>query len=288
MRKALVFSIFLHVAVGVFAWFGLPVKTTPLAEPVQIIAVEIAMETVTPERVAEVPKQTRQPEEPPPPPPEEEPQVAALPPPKPPAPKTVPIEPEPAPVPIPVEKPPEKPDPVRPARAKPKPPPLKEEDFVESMMKAIEPLEDKTPQKTPEKTETDDLLGDLAALLSDDKQPRAEAQQAPILGNKLTVSEIDAVRRQIEPCWNVQIGARNPEDLVVDVKLYMNRDGSVRKAEVVNSARMRTDAFFRAAAESAQRAVQNNRCTPLKLPRDKYDRWRTLVLRFDPSKMVGQ
>ncbi len=286
MRKALVLSIFLHVAVGVFAWAGLPTTITPLAEPVQIIAVEIAMETVTPERVAEVPKQTRQPEKPPPPPPEEEPQVAALTPPKPPAPKAAPVEPEPAPVPIPVEKPPEKPDPVRPARPKPKPPP--EEDFVESMMKAIEPLEDKTPRKTPDKTETDDLLGDLAALLSSDDPPRVEAQQAPILGNKLTVSEIDAVRRQIEPCWNVQIGARNPEELVVDVKLYMNRDGSVRKAEVVNSGRMRTDAFFRAAAESAQRAVQNKRCTPLKLPRDKYDRWRTLVLRFDPSKMVGQ
>lgn len=284
MRKALVFSIFMHAGIAVFAWVGLPVSSTPLAEPVQIIAVEIAMETVTPERIAEVPKQAR-PEKKPPPPPEEEPKVAALPPPEPPAPKPVPVEPEPVPVPVPVEAPPEEePKPVLPATPEPKPTPPPEEDFVESMMKAIAPLDD----KTPEKTETDDLLGDLAALLSDDKPPKAEAQQAPILGNKLTVSEIDAVRRQIEPCWNVQIGARNPEELVVDVKLYMNRDGSVRKSEIVNSARMRSDTFYRSAAESALRAVSNKKCTPLKLPRDKYDRWRTLVLRFDPTKMVGR
>ena len=276
MRKALVFSIFMHLAVVVVVWVDIPTAITPLAEPVQIIAVEIAMETVTPERVAKIPKQAKQPKQPPPP--EKEPQVAALPPP---APKAVPIEPEPVPVPIPVEKLPEKPKPVLPATPKPKPTPPKEEDFVESMMKTIEPLDD----KTPDKTETDDLLGDLAMLLSDDKP---EAQQAPTLGNKLTVSEEDAVRRQIEPCWNVQIGARKPEELVVDLRLYMNRDGSVRKAEIVNSARMRSDAFFRAAAESALRAVQNKNCTPLKLPRDKYDRWRTLVLRFDPSKMVGR
>ncbi len=283
MRKALVLSIFMHFAVAVVALVGVPTTITPLAEPVQLIAVEIAMETVTPERVAEIPKRAK-PEEPPPPPPEE-PQVAALPPP---APKAVPIEPEPEPVPIPVEKPPEKPKPVLPATPKPKPTPPKEEDFVESMMKAIEPLDDKAPQEKPDKTETDDLLGDLAMLLSDDKPPEVEAQQAPILGNKLTISEEDAVRRQIEPCWNVQIGARNPDKVVVDVKLYMNVDGSVRKAEVVKKARMRSDAFFRAAAESAQRAVYNERCTPLKLPRDKYDRWRILVLRFDPSKMVGR
>ena len=48
------------------------------------------------------------------------------------------------------------------------------------------------------------------------------------------------------------------------------------------------DRFYRAAAESAMRAVQNDKCSPLKLPPDKYDRWKEITLTFDPSKMVGR
>lgn len=283
MRNAFLLSVMLHVGVVVLAWRGIPLSYDAPSEPVRIIAVEIASETVTTRRIAPNPKTAKQ-EPPPEPEPEPEKEVAALTPPKP-APKEVPSEPDSVPIPS-LESSSEPDQPALPVRPRPKPTPPKEDDFA-SVMKDVAELEDEPEPVEQETTETDDLLSEVAALLEDDPSDE-QTQQTPILGNRLTISEIDAVRRQIEPCWNVQIGARNPEELIVDVRVYMNRDGTVRKVQIIDTARMRSDAFFRAAADSARRAVQNKNCTPLKLPADKYDRWRQMVLRFDPSQMVGR
>src|SRR3546814_9513743 len=64
----------------------------------------------------------------------------------------------------------------------------------------------------------------------------------------------------------------------------MNPDGTVRTAEIQDRARMASDSFYRAAAESARRAVLNPRCSPLRLPPEKYNAWKTLVLNFDRSE----
>ena len=283
MRNAFLLSVMLHVGVVVLAWRGIPLSYDTPSEPVQIIAVEIATETVTTERIAPNPKTAKQ-EPPPEPEPEPEKEVAALTPQKP-APKEVPSEPDSVPIPS-LETSSEPDQPALPVKPRPKPTPP-EEDILESVMKDLQELEDEPEPVEQETTETDDLLSDVAALLEDDPSDE-QTQQTPILGNRLTISEIDAVRRQIEPCWNVQIGARNPEELIVDVRVYMNRDGTVRKVQIIDTARMRSDVFFRAAADAARRAVQNKKCIPLKLPPKKYDQWKQMVLRFDPSQMVGQ
>jgi hypothetical protein len=103
----------------------------------------------------------------------------------------------------------------------------------------------------------------------------------------MTISEIDAIRRQIERCWNLPAGAKDAENLVVEVAVEMNADGTPRTAAIANQTRMRSDPFYRAAAESALRAVLNPRCHPFKLPPDKYDRWRTMTLVFNPKEMFG-
>jgi hypothetical protein len=48
---------------------------------------------------------------------------------------------------------------------------------------------------------------------------------------------------------------------------------------------MKSDPFFRSAAESALRAVLNPRCNPLRLPPEKYEQWQTMTLNFDPREM---
>lgn len=103
----------------------------------------------------------------------------------------------------------------------------------------------------------------------------------------MTVSEIDLVRRQIERCWNIPAGARDAGDLVVRVRVEMNSDGTPRMAAIVNDEKMRGDSFYRAAAESALRAVLNPRCHPFKLPPEKFQRWKTMTLVFNPKDMLG-
>jgi hypothetical protein len=102
----------------------------------------------------------------------------------------------------------------------------------------------------------------------------------------LSGSEIDAVRRQIEQCWNLPANVSGG-NLVVTIRVEMNQNGTPRSVVVENESRMQGDPAFRATAESAKRAVLNPRCHPFKLPADKYERWRTMTLVFNPKEMVG-
>ncbi len=106
-------------------------------------------------------------------------------------------------------------------------------------------------------------------------------------GNSLpiTTGEIDSVRRQIEQCWSLPANVKPTKDLVVEIRVEMNQDGTPRSALIQDNGRMGADAAYRATAESARRAVLNPRCHPFRLPREKYDRWRTLTLVFNPAEM---
>ncbi len=101
----------------------------------------------------------------------------------------------------------------------------------------------------------------------------------------LSMSEIDALRRQIQPCWYFPANRRRTGPPVVRLRLELRRDGSLISAKVSNPARMATDSDFRAVAEAALRAVRNPSCTPLKLPAHKYDQWKSLTIEFDPAKL---
>ena len=114
--------------------------------------------------------------------------------------------------------------------------------------------------------------------------PRAQnAPYNPAL--QMSVSEQDAIRAHIEKYWNPPVGARDAPDLVVEVRVVLDPDGTVRDAQIVDQARAAGDEFYRAAAESAQRAVL--RASPLPVPRQKFESFRNLTLVFSPREMLG-
>jgi hypothetical protein len=73
----------------------------------------------------------------------------------------------------------------------------------------------------------------------------------------------------------------------VTIRVEMSPDATPRSATVLNEVATHDNAFYRAAAESALRAVLNPRCHPFKLPVEKYDRWKTMTLVFNPKDMLG-
>jgi outer membrane biosynthesis protein TonB len=131
-------------------------------------------------------------------------------------------------------------------------------------------------EKTPDKTKPD--------LNPDEKAKPATGQNAP-LGTKLTMSEEDALRRQLESCWNVPVGAKDAENLSVDIFMVINPDRTLRSARIVDTSRYNSDTFYRAAADSALRAVMNPKCSPFEVPPDKYDTWKETTVTFNPSEM---
>ena len=96
---------------------------------------------------------------------------------------------------------------------------------------------------------------------------------------------VRAIQQQMARCWRIDAGARDAESLIVEIRVVLNPDATVRNAQIVDFERMFRDSFFRSAAENARRAIL--RCSPFTLPANKYEVWRDLTLRFDPSRMFG-
>ena len=76
------------------------------------------------------------------------------------------------------------------------------------------------------------------------------------------------------------------EDLAVDIRVIVREDRTVERASIVDESRYARDDRYRAAAESALRAVRDPRCSPLNLPPEKYSLWRDMIVTFDPKDML--
>ncbi len=199
--------------------------------------------------------------------------------------------------------------------AKPKPPELKEEKPVETPdvselappkpEKKVE-VKPKEKPKPPEKEVTkkekpkeQDFTSLLKNLTPDvkEEQPTEAAKTAENsspdsaiapMADRLTMSELDALKHQLGQCWNLgaSAGGKYAEELIVDVRVVIGRDMIVKQATVVDLLRYNRDGAFRAAADAALRALQNPRCKLLKLPPDKYDQWKDTLIGFDPREML--
>jgi outer membrane biosynthesis protein TonB len=321
MRVGAFLSVVFHVALIVVAYYGIPSlrRDVMMETPIMVEIVNVAEITnapqpeVKPEKQAKVeepkpepPKPEPKPEPPkpevkvaPPPPPEPEPEpepapepeVAIVPPPPEAKPKAK-EKPKPKPEPKPeVKKKPEpkpKPKPKAPAalvkvkpKKKPKPP-----DAFASVLKTVADLKrqpvpaQKEPEEKKKKEEPKASFEDQIAKALVSKK-RSFDQSKP-----LSISEIDYVRQQIAKCWNPPAGAKNAQDMIIEIAVAMNMDGTVRDARI-NNKNIQSDPFLQAMAESALRATLNRHCQPFKLPRDKFDRWKTMTLVFNPKEMLG-
>jgi hypothetical protein len=120
-----------------------------------------------------------------------------------------------------------------------------------------------------------------------EEKPAAE-QPGPVSRQVSAFEQNDMVRAiqtQLFNCWRLDPGVAKAEDMVVEIRVVLNPDGSLQRADVVDVARMSRDGYFLAAAENAQRAII--KCAPFRLPLDKYQTWRDITLRFNPREMFG-
>lgn len=285
MYRGAAFSALLHVAVVAFAYFGLPQLFSSdfvVDQPIPVEIVTIAEETNVPPPPLEPEPPPPEPPKAKPPPPPEPPKPAETKAPEPPPLPPEPAKPEPpkavaaAPAPVPKAKPTAllKAKKIKPKR---KPPPPNQ---MASVLRTVEKLKRTVRQETPREEKV------TAMKVPQRRQPPREFDP----NTRVTVSERDAIRRHFERCWNVPAGARDAANLIAEIRVAINPDGWVREARIVDVKRMAHDPFFRAAAESALRAVLNPSCRSLRelnLPAEKYPTWKDMTIRFDPTEMFG-
>ncbi|TCS63151.1 hypothetical protein [Varunaivibrio sulfuroxidans] len=317
MYKNLALSVGIHTLVLALAYFGLPMLHRPVQNvdvPVFVDVLTVADKTnvgatrpkpekadVKPVKKTEAVKKTPPPKVKPKasPPPKPKPKPKASPPPKPkasppPKPKAPPVPKAPKAVAAPPSvtqvkaKKQDKPKPKPKPEPKPKPKPKKKPapDPFASVLHTVEKLNAPPPPKVEKKqvqksAPAKTSFADKIAKVLQKATPDYMASQP------LTISEKDLVRRQIAQCWNPPAGAKNAQDMIITIAMAMNPDGTVREARLEGAGQMRSDPFYRAMAESALRAVLNPRCSPFKLPPEKYATWQKMTLTFNPKEMFG-
>jgi colicin import membrane protein len=216
-------------------------------------------------------------------------------------------EPPPKPVEKPVEKKPEPPKPVaenkpkdepKPIEKKPEPPkvdPIAEALKSEDTRKPVPKPEAKAapPQPPKPKQERTFDQSKIAALL-DKRDPTRQSITGAALNSSaslgttrgtaatLSQSELDAMRARLTQLWNVQAGTERPEELIVEVRIRLNKDRRLAAPpEVVSHG---TSPRYQAAADAAVRAVLQGQ--PYNMLRDEtYAQWQDIVVTFDPREM---
>nr|CAM74762.1 TolA, tolA protein [Magnetospirillum gryphiswaldense MSR-1] len=99
----------------------------------------------------------------------------------------------------------------------------------------------------------------------------------------ISMTEMDRIRKHVSDRWNIPAGAKDAANLIIEIRVSVQPDGTVTDAQIINAPLM-ADSFWQAAADSARRAVRL--ASPLPIPRDKYDQFRDFVLTFNPKQMV--
>ena len=307
-------SIGLHLGVVLLAIVGLPSLNRPLPEDQPLVTLEM-VQTVPTTNVNEGGEVNTAKEEqqaakrkqpaPPPPPPKPAPSVPDTPS------KPTPRAPDPTAEIIP-EKPQNKP---KLAEAQPPAPPKSkpQQSAAEKMPTKLPKAPPKRANKMAQQNElakkrTDALTGVMqnlakAKAVSEDAEKKRREQERKIAADKLNdsvsaaagdvlkapekpvigplgLSDIDRLRAHLSKCWDPPIGAAGSDTLIVDIIVSLDRDGRVLSAKVDNKLRFNTDRIFKVAAEEAIRATRE--CSPLPLPPEKYEQWKSFVFVFDP------
>lgn len=268
MKVALVGSALFHIVLALAGTIGLPLIKKPLTIPPAPISIEIV-------DVSDLPTTNKPPSPEKLKPIKDKPKIEPkmTPPPK--------VEAKAPPKVKPLEKPPEpKKETVKPEPTTP-PPPSEKLDKPKEKPKPEEPKKEEAVQ------EEDPMASLLKNLQESDPTTTETSAEAP-LGPTMTSHELSALSNQLIGCWQIPIGAKNVHNMIVNVRVWPNADRTVRKVEIANEGWLNSDPAFRALAESARRAVQDPRCSPLQIPMDKYEVWRDKYIEvpFDPSKVL--
>ncbi|MBR3912957.1 MAG: hypothetical protein IKJ28_01805, partial [Alphaproteobacteria bacterium] len=160
-------------------------------------------------------------------------------------------------------------------------------------------------KEQPKKKKSDGLKSLLASVedIKKNAKPSTTVQDTPQTGQEvqegieggtegslmqpLTISEKDLIANKLRSCWNVDAGLSGIENMIVEIRAYVNRDGSIRDVKILN---MRSDEAFRSVAESARRAIyicaDLKEESPFKMLADKrgdsYQSWKEIFVRFNP------
>jgi hypothetical protein len=184
-----------------------------------------------------------------------------------------------------------------------KKPKIPEKTFLEKV-KNLVPKKELTPEKpkeSPKKVtpkaekkieKKEDLFGSILDSVKDFKKEAPKTDAPPSLNfdaaniaDKLSMSELDALRQQLRSAWYIPVGVAE-ENTTIEVRVEIGPDARVKKVTVLNEAEGAKKKFFQVAVDSVKQALLSPECIPLKLPKDRYDEWKVSIFVFSPKGIL--
>ena len=106
---------------------------------------------------------------------------------------------------------------------------------------------------------------------------------------QLSISEIDLLRQQLSSCWIAPAGTVIKKGMFVKIKAKITRARKVENnvVHIHDTNIAENNPFYKSITESAMRTLLNPKCSPLKLPEDKYESWKELTITLDYVLMGG-
>jgi outer membrane biosynthesis protein TonB len=100
---------------------------------------------------------------------------------------------------------------------------------------------------------------------------------------QLSLSELDALRARLAQLWTVPAGAKDPQELVVLIRIKLKPDGTLASPPIVLSSGK--SPLFMAARDSAVRALFRGQPYDMLKP-EHYEQWKDVEITFDPRDMI--
>ena len=137
-----------------------------------------------------------------------------------------------------------------------------------------------------------DLRNEQSNDVIEEKDNKENIQTGENLENEssiLSITEIDLLRQQLSSCWNAPAGAviNIGDKVTISAKVQQNMKVYQNSVRIVDTNISKSNPFYGPITDSAMRTLLNPECTPLKLPKDKYNLWKNLTITFDYSIMKG-
>jgi outer membrane biosynthesis protein TonB len=150
-----------------------------------------------------------------------------------------------------------------------------------------------TPPRRPAPPQPKFDANEITALLDKRKPQRLAAtcdhlNPAPLLGAstgnaaKVSQNELEALKARLIKLWNIPVGARNPDELRVEIRVRLGRDGRLAAPpQVLTSGH---SPAFQASREAAVRALFQGQPFDMLSPAT-YEEWKEMDILFDPRDM---
>ena len=217
-----------------------------------------------------------------------------------PVPEPVPVvapepEPEPKPAPVPVEPKKEPPQPKKKKDSKKKDQKKSKSDQKKEKAKNVDPVAEllkkhrESEKKKPKVSDSINVNRDKDLVRGSSAEtpitdPNSDSEYgAPAIGPQMSMSEMDRIQRLFENAWTIPLRASEGGKLIIQVRIAMNRNGTVNHAEILHDSSSRDHPVYPIGCDSVLRAVNQFRTESLPLRKETYAQWRDIVITFSPK-----